>query len=74
MHPMLYEALQCWIAGTPLPDVSYQPEGGKCYSIEGIMALRGNQDSLQAMLLLSDYIRDPALGESRIQLPVKDRR
>ena len=74
LDPMLQEAVQCWIDGKPLPEVAYQPEGGKRYSIESIMALRGVNDSLQAMLLLSDYIRDPAVGEGRILRPIRGRR
>ena len=74
LHPMLEEAVCCWIEGKRVPDVSYQPEGSKVYSLERIMKLRGSSDILQAMLLLSDYINDPKRGEMRIMAPNRSRR
>lgn len=74
LDPMLQEAAERWIKGEPLPEVSYQPEGGKRYSIQSIMDFRGVNDSMEAMLLLSDYIRDPKVGESRIMRPFRSRR
>ena len=74
LHPMLEEAVTCWIEGRKIPETAYQPEGGKRYSIESIMKLRGTADVLQAMLLLSDYINDPKRGELRIMAPNRSRR
>lgn len=74
LHPMLEEAVRCWIAGEKIPDVAYQPDGGKRYSLESIMKQRGTADILQAMLLLSDYINDPKRGEMRIMAPIRSRR
>ena len=74
LHPMLEEAVCCWIEGKPIPDVSYRPEGGKLYSLVSIMKLRGSSDVLQAMMLLSDYIDDPKRGEMRIMAPNRSRR
>lgn len=74
IHPLLQPALQSWIDGKPWKDVEYQPEGHKCYSVRSIMALRGSEDCLQAMLLLSDYIADPRRGEARILMPRRDGR
>ena len=74
IHPLLQPALQSWIDGKPWEDVEYQPKGGKRYSVRSIMALRGSKDCLQAMLLLSEYIRDSRRGEARILMPRRDGR
>lgn len=69
LHPMLAEALRCWIAGEPVEDVSYTAPNGETFSITRIMELRGENDYLRAMLLLSDFINDPARGRNRILSP-----
>ena len=73
LRPELEQAVTCWIQGERVPNVSYQPEGGKEYSIESIMLLRGKEDVMEAMLLLSDYMNDPRVGELRIMTPVRTR-
>ena len=69
LHPMLEEAVRCWIAGEPIENVSYQAPDGESFSIESIMDLRGDNDWLHAMLLLSDFINDPTRGRNRILSP-----
>ena len=46
----LKEAVEAWIAGKEIPDVSI----GK-YSINKILTIRNNSDYLQAFKLLSEY-------------------
>ena len=75
LRPELQEAVTCWIRGERVSNVAWKPEeGGEEYSIESIMRLRGNQDVMEAMLLLSDYMNDPKKGKARIMTPVRTRR
>lgn len=60
-EPALYEALQCWIDGKPVPNVEYGE-----MSIQRILAIRADRDELRAILLLSEYIRNPRVGKARI--------
>ena len=69
LHPMLEEAVKCWIAGEAVPDVSYTAPDGESFSIESIISLRGENDYMRAMLLLSDFINDPRRGRNRILAP-----
>lgn len=64
LDPLCYEAVQCWINGTPVPDVQYGE-----MSVEQILNIRCDDDELRAILLLSDYIRDHDAGMARIFEP-----
>jgi len=57
IDPMLYDALNCWIDKKPVPDVRHGE-----FSINRIVNLRADGDYLNAMILLSEYIRDPIAG------------
>ncbi len=63
------EAVKCWIAGEAIPDIAYTAPNGETFSIERIIAVRGENDYLRAMLLLSDFINDPKRGRNRILSP-----
>ena len=71
MHPMLQRCVENWIAGKRIENVAYAPEGENGFSIQDIMSWRCNNDYLEAMLLLSDYINDPKLGKARILAPIR---
>ena len=62
----LQSALNCWISGKPVPNIKV----GK-YSIWDIMSIRPEDDWLQAILLMSEYIKNPVRGEARILQPVR---
>lgn len=66
IDPMLYDALECWMNQKPMPDV----RSGEM-TLSRILSIRGDRDELQAILLLSDYIRNPVAGMARILTPIR---
>ena len=64
IDPRLYPALNCWINRKPVENVTYGS-----YSLERIMQIRGNNDYLQAMVLLSAYMKDEKRGSAMILAP-----
>ena len=64
MEPQLIPALLCWINQEPLPAVEHHG-----MTLKKVLAICGDGDELQAMLLLSEYIRDPKVGMARILAP-----
>ena len=64
----LEEAVKAWIEGKEIPDTAFEK-----YSINKILSIRNNSDYLEAFELLSDYIRDPVIGEKRIWKPARNR-
>ena len=64
IDPLCTEALSCWIREEALPEVRFQD-----MTLQQILAIRGDNDALQAILLMSDYIRDPSAGMRKILRP-----
>ncbi len=67
--PELYGIVNDWINKEPIKDAD--TKFGE-YSLNMILALRPGEKILQAILLLSDYIKDPEKGKAKILSPKKD--
>ena len=61
--PSLYPALQCWIDGKPVPNETHGEMS--LYDIKNILY---SDDDLNAILLISGYIRDPEAGLVNIMM------
>jgi len=66
MDPDFCEALQCWLDGKPVPNITV----GK-YSLGKILSIRHSTDYLHAFLLLTEYKKDAARGEKMIWKPIR---
>ena len=66
MDPRLYPALTSWINREPVENVTWGE-----FSLEKIMMIRGNDNYLDAMVLLSAYMQDEKKGRARILTPRK---
>ena len=64
IDPLCAEALSCWIRGEALPEVRFQE-----MTLQRVLNIRGDEDALQAILMMSDYIRDPSVGMKKILRP-----
>ena len=62
-------AVTAWIKGDEVPDISFEK-----YSINKILAVRNSDDYLEAFKLLSEYVKNPVIGEKHIWKPIRCKR
>lgn len=66
IDPQLFGVLNCWINKTPISGHDIQI--GE-FSVKRIVSIRADGDYLRAILLLSEYIRNPNAGRAKIFAP-----